>query len=133
MIEPHVYSFVVSYGDSDAAGVLYYARYLNNSEKARLSWMDALGYDWKNLHFQKNVIFPVREVNIIYKKPFSLGDIVWIHTRLKSLQKYHLHLEQRFLNEKQELCTLCQIKVVCLKDNRLEPINRYFSDKKHEK
>lgn len=132
MNKPHVFSFTVSYGDSDAAGILYYGRYLYYSEKARLSWMDTLGYNWKDLHFKENVIFPVREVNIIYKKPFYLGDKGSIYTYMKKPGKYHLIIEQVFLNQLKEVCTTSHIKIVCLKEKRLVPIKYYFTEKGYE-
>ncbi len=131
MTEYSTYTFKVSYGDSDAAGVLYYARYLNLSEKARLEWMDSRGYPWKEWHFEKDVIFPVREVNIKYKKPFLLGDKGLIYTRLEELERYHLVIQQRFMNNKHELCALCKIKVVCLHKRRLVPVNTFFTVEEH--
>ncbi len=131
-----MYSFYISYRDTDAAGVMYYANYLAFAEKARCLWLLDNNVDVAKLHFEKNIVFPVREVNIIYKKSLYLGEKIWITVEIEKVEKYSLLVKQNFINSKGELSATGKFKIVCLENGKLCPIGKYlifFQDDKKNK
>ena len=60
----HIYKTKVYYEDTDAGGIVYYARYLHYIERARTEMIyDHLKLNHKQLREQFNVIFVVRAVS----------------------------------------------------------------------
>lgn len=65
----------IYYEDTDAGGVVYYANYLRFLERARTEYLAAKGIDVAEYH-NKGYFFPVIHVDIHYKKPARLGDVI---------------------------------------------------------
>jgi acyl-CoA thioester hydrolase len=55
--------------------VVYYANYLRFLERARTEFLSEKGIDVAEYH-NKGLFFPVIHVDIHYKKPARLGDII---------------------------------------------------------
>ena len=64
----------VYYEDTDAAGVVYYANYLNFMERARTEWLSSLGFELDTLERVQGIAFVVHRVEIDYRLPARLGD-----------------------------------------------------------
>ena len=80
----------VIYGDTDRAGVVYYANYLRLFEMGRTEWMrDVLGAPYKSLE-ESGVLFPVVEAHIRYKAPATYDDLLEIKTALEDASKVTL-------------------------------------------
>lgn len=62
------YSHFVSYGETDAAGVLYYAEYLHLFERARSKFMRDFGSSYARVE-ERGVGLPVREAQCRYLRP----------------------------------------------------------------
>ncbi|NPA94503.1 MAG: acyl-CoA thioesterase [Thermodesulfobacteria bacterium] len=72
----------VIYGDTDRAGVVYYANYLRLFEMGRTEWMRArLGTPYRELEGM-GVLFPVVEAHVRYKAPAGYDDLLEISTGL---------------------------------------------------
>ncbi len=83
--EPLIYRVI--YGDTDKAGVVYYANYLRFFEMGRTEWMrKELGIPYKGLE-DEGVLFPVVETYIRYKAPALYDDMIEIHTGLGEVKK----------------------------------------------
>ncbi len=83
-------SYRVIYGDTDKAGVVYYANYLKLFEIGRTEWMrDILGKPYRELE-NSGILFPVVEVYVRYKAPAGYDDLLTIHTALKDISKVTL-------------------------------------------
>lgn len=80
---------VVNYADTDAGGVVYYARYLEYLEAGRMEYLQAVGCDAVACH-REGIFFSVREVHIIYKSPARLGDRLRIHSGISEMTRYHM-------------------------------------------
>ena len=69
MVDLHTYKTKVYYEDTDAGGIVYYAKYLHFIERARTEMIyDRLKLNHKNLKDDFNAIFVVRECNVKYHK-----------------------------------------------------------------
>ena len=72
----------VSFGDTDAAGIVYYANYLRYFEAARSELLRAHGARYADL-FAQGVLMPVVETWLRYRSPARYDDLidvtVWLH------------------------------------------------------
>ena len=70
----------VYYHDTDAGGVVYYARYLEHLEEARAEYCRSRGIDLVKLA-SEGTIFPVVRLEVDYKSPARYGDHLRIYTK----------------------------------------------------
>lgn len=76
---PHSIRIKVYYEDTDAGGVVYYARYLGYLERARTEFIIAHGINVTDLH-NNGYFFTVTHADIRYKKPARLGEMIEVIT-----------------------------------------------------
>jgi acyl-CoA thioester hydrolase len=96
----------VYYEDTDAAGVVYHAAYLEFAERARTEMLRCLGLDHTGLRARFGLAFTVRRCAIEYRAPARLDDLLEIETRVVRLGGASIDLEQRVLREAQLLTRL---------------------------
>ena len=68
----------VYYEDTDSGGVVYYANYLGFLERARTELLRAQGHSQIELAADPGVLLAVAEVNIRYRRPARLDDLLVI-------------------------------------------------------
>jgi acyl-CoA thioester hydrolase len=71
------YPHRVSYGETDAMGVLYYAEYLHIFERARSQYLRDRGMGY-NVVEERGIILPVREAACRYRIPSRYDDLIWV-------------------------------------------------------
>jgi acyl-CoA thioester hydrolase len=86
----------VYYEDTDAGGVVYYANYLRFLERARTEFLARAGISVAEFH-RKGFIFTVTHVDIRYRRPAALGDVIEINTELKEVKNASLTFSQQVL------------------------------------
>ena len=59
----------IYFEDTDAAGIVYYARYLHYMERARTEWLRTKGMDVQELAREKRIVFTVRSGGVDYLRP----------------------------------------------------------------
>jgi acyl-CoA thioester hydrolase len=96
MPEPvHKTSCRVLYGDTDAAGVVYYANYLRYFEKGRTEYMrDLVLTTYREIESQ-GLLLPVIECYSRYKAPAAYDDLVIIETSLTELKNVSCRFNYR--------------------------------------
>jgi acyl-CoA thioester hydrolase len=87
----------VYYEDTDAAGIVYHAAYLEFAERARTEMLRCLGLDHASLRDRFGLVFAVRRCAIDYRAPARLDDLLELETRLLRLGGASLDLAQRVL------------------------------------
>jgi acyl-CoA thioester hydrolase len=87
----------VYYEDTDAAGIVYHAAYLEFAERARTEMLRCLGLDHASLRARFGLTFAVRRCAIDYRAPARLDDLLEVETRLVRLGGASLALAQRVL------------------------------------
>ena len=95
----------VYYEDTDAGGVVYHANYLKFMERCRSDWLDAIGFSIARLQDQQQIIFVVREANLVYHQPARLFDDLSVSCQALHVGKVKLVLEQKIYNQAQLLCS----------------------------
>ena len=100
----HTYKTKVYYEDTDAGGIVYYARYLHFIERARTEMIyDRFNLSHRQLKSDFNVIFVVRECNIKYHKSANFEDHLYIHTHISAKTSVRLKLIQEVVRKKETL------------------------------
>lgn len=118
--------FRIYYEDTDAAGIVYYANYLKFAERARTEWLRHLGLEQQELLETKGVGFVVTHLDIRYRRPAKLDDILWIETRLQHRSKVRMSMRQ-ILRTDTSVCAELTVEIACVakKDGNfvLEPLH----------
>jgi acyl-CoA thioester hydrolase len=96
----------VYYGDTDAGGVVYHANYLRWLEMARCELMESMGTSVAQ-YAEQGVIFAVVHVDIDYRVPAVLGEVVEIETVVQRVRRVRFTVGQRVVRcaDGQELAT----------------------------
>ena len=102
----HTYKTKVYYEDTDAGGIVYYAKYLHFIERARTEMIyDRLKLNHKNLKDDFNAIFVVRECNVKYHKSANFEDNLDVSNHVFKKTPVRLNLIQEVKREKEILVT----------------------------
>jgi acyl-CoA thioester hydrolase len=96
----------VYYEDTDAAGIVYHAAYLEFAERARTEMLRCLGLEHASLRARFGLTFAVRRCAIDYRAPARLDDLLEVETRLVRLGGASLELAQRVLYAERLLAAL---------------------------
>ena len=99
----------IYYEDTDAQGVVYYANYLKYFERARTEFLRKCGY-LQNELLAENIIFIVNKLDIHYKKPVQLDQLIKIESSLSELKKASFSFNQRVVINSQ---IMCEANVLC--------------------
>ena len=110
----HIYKTKVYYEDTDAGGIVYYARYLHFIERARSEMIyDHLKLNHKQLKDQFNTIFVVRECNVKYLKSANFEDKLEVKTKVVKKSPVRLNLLQEVSRDNEILVTaLVELAVI---------------------
>src|SRR6516225_10483569 len=76
----------VRYAETDQMGVVYYSNYLVWFEIGRVEFIRQLGFDYRKMETDDDVMLPVVEVTCRYKAPAVYDDIVIIETRVSAMR-----------------------------------------------
>jgi len=99
MPEPvHKTTCRVLYGDTDAAGVVYYANYLRYFEKGRTEFMRDLALTYREIE-DHGLVLPVIECYSRYKAPASYDDLLIIETSLAELKNVSCRFNYRIYRD----------------------------------
>ena len=94
----HRIKLKVYYEDTDAGGVVYYANYLRYLERARTEFLSEQGINVAELH-NLGYFFTVTRVDIQYKKPAKLGDVIEVSTEITEIKNASLTLKNQIFRD----------------------------------
>ena len=101
----------VFWEDTDAGGIVYHANYLRYFERARTSWLRALGIGQRSLKERTGGIFVVSECSLKYLRPARIDDELVASVALQTIGRAQLTLTQQVRlhsPEKDASSLLCQ-------------------------
>lgn len=91
----------VTYGETDAMGMVYYAHYLRWLEVGRTELMRSLGIAYKEME-DGGTFLPVSEVFCKYHVPARYDDILIIETAVDFLKRASIQFSYRIFRESDE-------------------------------
>lgn len=99
----------VYYEDTDFSGFVYHARYLHFFERGRTDYIRLLGVSQGALHAQTDpadaVALVVRRMEIDFKSPARMDDVVTIVTKARDVRGARMVLDQAIMREDLELAS----------------------------
>lgn len=107
----HGIKLKVYYEDTDAGGVVYYANYLRYLERARTEFLAEKGIVVAE-YFRRGLLFVVSRVDIRYRRPARLGDIIEVTTELRELKGASMDLSHRVLRDGEVLAE-AEVTLAC--------------------
>lgn len=112
----------VYYEDTDASGVAYHANYLRWLERARTEWLRSLGMDQRRLRAELGVVFTVAKLQIDYRRPALLDDLLQVVTEVALLRRASVVFEQRLLAQDGRLLARGSVQVACVSADGFRPV-----------
>ena len=115
------YSARVYYEDTDAGGVVYHARYLHFLERARTEYLRTFNFSQQVLLAENKSAFVVNSMNVDYRIPAKLDDLLHIETSITEIKGASLIFSQAI---KRDELTLCQatVKVAYVDLGKMKPV-----------
>lgn len=109
----------VYYEDTDAGGVVYYAKHLKYMERARSEWLRARGIEQPELLRDYSVLLVVRKVAIQYFKPALFNDELTITAHISSSGRARAEFHQTI--EREQVLTEARIEIACVSAADFKP------------
>ncbi len=113
----------VYWEDTDGGGVVYYANYLRFLERARTEWLRAHGFSQSELAVDPGMLFSVVAVNIKYRRPARLDDLLLISCVPALDGAASMIFTQRMLrgSEKGEVLAEAEVRIACVNASTFKP------------
>jgi 4-hydroxybenzoyl-CoA thioesterase/acyl-CoA thioester hydrolase len=105
--------------DTDAGGIVYHANYLNFMERARTECLRSLGFD-KQFIFAQQHIFVVHSLNIDYKRPALLDELLIIEASIMQLKRTSIIFRQNIYRDA-DVISQATVKIACVDKNTMKP------------
>ncbi|MCL4121755.1 UNVERIFIED_CONTAM: hypothetical protein GTU68_011279 [Idotea baltica] len=90
-------------------------------ERARTEWLRSLGFEQDVLIAQHQCLFAVHSMQIQFKRPARLNDVLSVKSALTSAAGASLLFEQKVFCDDELLCQ-AEVKVACLNAIRFRPM-----------
>ena len=122
----HVMAVRVYYEDTDFSGVVYHASYLRFMERGRTNYLRLLGADQRALFEEAEkeapgFAFVVRSMQIDFRKPARMDDLLEIVTMPSEVKGASVVLEQR-VDRARECLVEASVQVAFISGGRARPI-----------
>ncbi len=105
----------VYYEDTDASGVAYHANYLRWFERGRTEWLRTLQLGQERMREELGTVFTVASMEIAYRRPARLDDLLQVQTTVASVRRASLVFEQRLMRTSDtELLASVAVKIGCV-------------------
>lgn len=94
-------------------GIVYYGNYAQYLEQGRTDWLRSLGFTYKYME-ENQVMLPVINLNIDYKKPAKYDDLLTIKTSLLEIPTVKIKFYYEIQNQNDELLVTATTSLVFL-------------------
>ena len=111
----------VYYEDTDAGGVVYYANYLKYAERARTEFIRALGFGQQAVLEEDRCGFMVRSLNIEYKAPAVLDDLLSVTCALIEMKGAGVEMRQE-ISRCETLLAVVGVKLAYVSLTKKRPV-----------
>ncbi|MBA4356893.1 MAG: thioesterase family protein [Humidesulfovibrio sp.] len=91
----------VSYGETDAMGVLYYAEYLHIFERSRGLFIRQRGMSYSEVE-ERGILLPVREAWCRYRSPSRYDDEIHVHCAVSEWNRASLRFVYEIKNAERD-------------------------------
>jgi acyl-CoA thioester hydrolase len=106
-------TYLVSYSDTDAGGVLHHAKYIEIAERGYHWWLKDRNMSFRKLNRDHNLSLVVYDLSAKYKSAIFLEDEIRIRTRLIEINRKGLQWATN-IAKSDDVCFSLLTKMVCL-------------------
>lgn len=92
------YKHFVSYGETDAMGIVYYAEYLHLFERARSQFIRERGMSYGEVE-KRGFYLPIREANCRYRSPIRYDERIVVRTGITEWKRASMRFIYEVLSE----------------------------------
>lgn len=92
----------VRYADTDKMGVVYHSNYAVYFEVGRTEMFREIGLPYDEME-KNNVMLPLVDLHINYKRPAKYDDLLTVVTTIKEMPGVKVHFDYEVLNDKGDL------------------------------
>lgn len=117
----HTIKTRIRYSETDKMGYCYYGNYAQFFEIGRVETLRSLGTRYKDLE-DKNILLPVVNLQVNYKKPVFYDEEIKIRTVIRQLPTAKIVFDYEITNEKDEITTTGETTLVFLNGENSRPI-----------
>ncbi len=110
----HSLDIRVYYEDTDAAGIVYHARYLAFAERGRTEMLREAGVPHDELNRNEGLIFVVRRIKIDYLRPARLDEVLRLTTEPLDVTGASAMLRQSFAVGERAVAQL-DVQLACVR------------------
>jgi acyl-CoA thioester hydrolase len=111
----------VYFQDTDAAGVVFHATYLDFMERARIEWLRSKGFEPAALARRFGLVFIVRQLEVAYLKPALLDDLVTVTAGVGKIGRAQLTFVQEIRRGAENLVR-ASVNVACVEAGNFRPM-----------
>lgn len=116
----HTMDIRVYYEDTDAAGMVYHARYLAFAERGRAEMLRWAGVPHEDLVREEGLIFVVRRIKIDYLRPARLDAVLQLTTTPTVMKAASAVLRQEFAVDGQPMVAM-DVDLACVRGSDGRP------------
>jgi len=88
----------VSYGETDAMGIVYHSEYIHFFERSRGELSRNRGLSYVEVE-KAGFLLPVKEVQCRYRVPARYDDLIWIHPRIVEWRRASVRFQYEIYDE----------------------------------
>ncbi|WP_181351196.1 thioesterase family protein [Thalassobacillus sp. CUG 92003] len=99
----HIYDIKVRFGDTDAAGIVFYPNFYKWQDQSTHELFEAAGFRVSRLQLEEQIITPLLEAFCQFKKPLFFEDKVSIHSEVKEVNNKVFRVEHHFMKGEQSV------------------------------
>jgi 4-hydroxybenzoyl-CoA thioesterase len=95
------YPFRVRWGDTDAAGIVFYPNFYKWMDEATHEFFAAIGLPTSILYVEQQIATPLLEANCQFKRPLLFEDDVIVRSTVVELHQKVFKISHRFFKDEQ--------------------------------
>ncbi|WP_071396890.1 acyl-CoA thioesterase [Bacillus tuaregi] len=93
------YHFQVRWGETDAAGIVFYPSFYSWMDEASHHYFTEIGYPTTKLYENENIGIPLVEAKCVFKSPLYFGDQVTVESTVSKVRNKVFTINHVFLKE----------------------------------
>lgn len=93
------YSFKVRWGDTDAAGIVFYPNFYKWMDEATHEYFAAIGYPTSKLYAEQQINVPLLEAHCQFKSPLLFEDDVIVRSSVVELRQKVFKISHSFFKD----------------------------------
>ena len=108
-MKEYLYTQRVYFADTDAGGIVYHASYIDWAEHARTEMLREMVPEKSQHELSEGndgILIVVRSIEIEYRKPGYLDDLITVHTTVEETQRLSCTLRQTVMSGEAVLAAL---------------------------